>query len=148
MLWPSLIGGLPVSAAVVRVTGTLMLEVLRQVNADSGPRAGLPGVLFRHGPQNDAPPLVTILDCRWKRLIRGGCFLSDLRIRGWTVHVRGLRCAGTIRWFWRYCFQCHIVARINLIVGILFAYSTMDQGGACTTSSAPTERKLHAVHIR
>ena len=63
LLWPALIGGLAASASVVRITRTLMLEVLRQDYMRTAQAKGLGTrpVLFRHGLSNASPPLITIL---------------------------------------------------------------------------------------
>ncbi|MCO5202156.1 MAG: ABC transporter permease [Chloroflexi bacterium] len=80
MLWPAIIGGLPVSAAVVRVTRTLMLEVLRQDYMRTARAKGLASrvVLFRHGLQNAAPPLVTILGLQVATVVTGAVILEQI----------------------------------------------------------------------
>lgn len=80
LFWPAIIGGLPISAAVVRVTRTLMLEVLRQDYMRTARAKGLAGrvVLFRHGLQNAAPPLVTILGLQVATTVTGAVVLEQI----------------------------------------------------------------------
>ena len=80
LMWPAILGGLPVSAGVVRVTRTLMLEVLRQDYIRTarakglGPRA----VLYRHGLRNASPALVTILGLQVTTVITGAVILEQV----------------------------------------------------------------------
>ncbi|MCK9518931.1 MAG: ABC transporter permease [Dehalococcoidia bacterium] len=80
LLWPALIGGLPVSAGVVRVTRTLMLEVLRQDYMRTARAKGLAplAVLFRHGLRNAAPVLITILGLQITTVITGTVILEQV----------------------------------------------------------------------
>lgn len=80
LVWPALIGGLPVSAAIVRVTRTLMLEVLRQDYMRTARAKGLGqwAVLYRHGLRNAAPPLVTMLGLQVTALITGAVILEQI----------------------------------------------------------------------
>jgi peptide/nickel transport system permease protein len=80
LMWPALLGGIPASAGVVRVTRTLMLEVLRQDYIRTarakglGPRA----VLFRHGLRNASPALVTILGLQVTTVVTGAVILEQV----------------------------------------------------------------------
>ena len=80
LIWPALIGGLPVSAGVVRVTRTLMLEVLRQDYIRTARAKGLSAgtVLFRHGLRNASPALVTILGLQVTTVITGAVILEQV----------------------------------------------------------------------
>jgi peptide/nickel transport system permease protein len=80
LVWPAIIGGLPISAAIVRVTRTLMLEVLRQDYIRTARAKGLGqwAVLYRHGLRNAAPPLVTMLGLQVTALITGAVILEQI----------------------------------------------------------------------
>ena len=80
LVWPAIIGGLPISAAIVRVTRTLMLEVLRQDYIRTARAKGLSqwAVLYRHGLRNAAPPLVTMLGLQVTALITGAVILEQI----------------------------------------------------------------------
>lgn len=80
LMWPAIIGGLPISAAVVRVTRTLMLEVLRQDFMRTARAKGLAGhvILFRHGLRNAAPPLITILGLQVAATVTGAVVLEQI----------------------------------------------------------------------
>ena len=80
LIWPALIGGLPVSAGVVRVTRTLMLEVLRQDYIRTARAKGLSSaaVLYRHGLRNASPALVTILGLQLTTVITGAVILEQI----------------------------------------------------------------------
>lgn len=80
LIWPAIIGGLPISAAIVRVTRTLMLEVLRQDYIRTARAKGLGqwAVLYRHGLRNAAPPLVTMMGLQVTALITGAVILEQI----------------------------------------------------------------------
>ena len=80
LFWPAIIGGLPISAAIVRVTRTLMLEVLRQDYIRTARAKGLGqwAVLYRHGLRNAAPPLVTMMGLQVTALITGAVILEQI----------------------------------------------------------------------
>jgi peptide/nickel transport system permease protein len=80
LIWPALIGGLPISAGIVRVTRTLMLEVLRQDYIRTARAKGLGhwAVLYRHGLRNTAPPLITIMGLQVTTLVAGSVILEQI----------------------------------------------------------------------
>lgn len=80
LMWPAILGGLPISASVVRVTRTLMLEVLRQDYMRTARSKGLAAstVLFRHGLKNAAPPLITILGLQAAATVTGTVILEQI----------------------------------------------------------------------
>ncbi len=80
LMWPAIIGGLPTSAGVVRVTRTLMLEVLRQdyIRTARAKGLGSNAVLFRHGLRNASPALVTILGLQVTTVITGTVILEQI----------------------------------------------------------------------
>lgn len=80
MFWPALLGGIPTSAGVIRVTRTLMLEVLRQDYVRTARAKGLAprAVLFRHGLRNASPPLVTILGLQVTTVVTGAVILEQV----------------------------------------------------------------------
>jgi peptide/nickel transport system permease protein len=80
LIWPALIGGLPISAGIVRVTRTLMLEVLRQDYIRTARAKGLGhlAVLYRHGLRNTAPPLITIMGLQVATLVAGSVILEQI----------------------------------------------------------------------
>jgi len=80
LFWPAIIGGLPISAAIVRETRTLMLEVLRQDYIRTARAKGLGqwAVLYRHGLRNAAPPLVTMMGLQVTALITGAVILEQI----------------------------------------------------------------------
>lgn len=80
LIWPALLGGLPVAAGVVRVTRTLMLEVLRQDYIRTARAKGLssPAVLYRHGLRNASPALVTILGLQVTTVVTGTVILEQV----------------------------------------------------------------------
>jgi peptide/nickel transport system permease protein len=80
LIWPALIGGLPISAGIVRVTRTLMLEVLRQDYVRTARAKGLAqrAVLYRHCLRNAAPPLITIMGLQLSTLVAGSVILEQI----------------------------------------------------------------------
>lgn len=80
LIWPALLGGLPVAAGVVRVTRTLMLEVLRQDYIRTARAKGLSSVvvLYRHGLRNASPALVTILGLQVTAVVTGTVILEQV----------------------------------------------------------------------
>jgi peptide/nickel transport system permease protein len=80
LIWPALIGGLPISAGIVRVTRTLMLEVLRQDYVRTARAKGLAqrAVLYRHCLRNAAPPLVTMMGLQLTTLVAGSVILEQI----------------------------------------------------------------------
>jgi peptide/nickel transport system permease protein len=80
LMSPAIIGGLPVSAGVVRVTRTLMLEVLRQDYIRTARAKGLAprAVLVRHGLRNASPALVTILGLQVTAVFTGTVILEQI----------------------------------------------------------------------
>lgn len=80
LMWPAIIGGLPTSAGVVRVTRTLMLEVLRQdyIRTARAKGLGSRAVLFRHGLRNASPALITILGLQVTTVITGTVILEQV----------------------------------------------------------------------
>lgn len=80
LLWPAILGGLPISAGILRVTRTLMLEVLRQDYMRTAQAKGLGQrvVLYRHGLRNAAPPLVTIMGLQVGTLFTGTVILEQI----------------------------------------------------------------------
>jgi peptide/nickel transport system permease protein len=80
LIWPALIGGLPISAGIVRVTRTLMLEVLRQDYIRTARAKGLGhwAVLYRHGLRNTGPPLITIMGLQVTTLVAGSVILEQI----------------------------------------------------------------------
>lgn len=80
LFWPAVIGGLPISAGIVRVTRTLMLEVLRQDYIRTARAKGLAQrvILYRHALRNAAPPLVTIMGLQVSVLFTGTVILEQI----------------------------------------------------------------------
>lgn len=80
LMWPAILGGIPISAGVARVTRTLMLEVLRQDYIRTAKSKGLAArtVLVRHGLKNVAPPLVTILGLQAATTVTGTVVLEQI----------------------------------------------------------------------
>lgn len=80
LIWPALIGGLPISAGIVRITRTLMLEVLRQDYVRTARAKGLAQrvVLYRHCLRNAAPPLITMMGLQLTTLVAGSVILEQI----------------------------------------------------------------------
>lgn len=80
LIWPALIGGLPISAGIVRITRTLMLEVLRQDFVRTARAKGLAqrAVLYRHCLRNAAPPLITMMGLQLTTLVAGSVILEQI----------------------------------------------------------------------
>jgi peptide/nickel transport system permease protein len=80
LIWPALLGGLAGSAGLVRITRTMLLEVLRQdyIRTARAKGLGAGAVLFRHGLRNVAPPLLTIMGLSVIGILTGTVILEQI----------------------------------------------------------------------
>ncbi len=127
LFWPALIGGLAASASVVRITRTLMLEVLRQDYIRTAQAKGLAPrpVLFRHGLSNASPPLVTILGLQVSmQVITGAVILEQIfSIPGmgrYILEAAARRDYPVVQAI--LLFTASLILVTNLIVDVLYGY--------------------------
>lgn len=128
MLLPALVLGLAFSATLMRMTRTMLLEVLRQDYIRTARAKGLRGsaVVVRHALRNGLVPVVTIMGLQLAGLLGGAVVIESVfNIPGsgrLLVQSVGLRDYPVIQGI--ALFQCLLVVLMNLLVDL--SYGLLD----------------------
>ena len=126
LLIPALVLGLAFSASLVRMTRTMLLEVLRQDYIRTAWAKGLRGraVILHHALKNALVPVVTIMGLQMAGLL-GGTVITEsvFNIPGsgrLLVEAVGLRDYPIIQGI--ALFQCLLVVGLNLLVDVSYGF--------------------------
>jgi peptide/nickel transport system permease protein len=128
LLLPALVLGLAFSASLMRMTRTMLLEVLRQDYIRTARAKGLRGrvVVVRHALRNALVPVVTIMGLQVAGLLGGTVIIESVfNIPGsgrLLVQSVGLRDYPVIQGI--ALFQCLLVVAMNLLVDL--SYGLLD----------------------
>ncbi len=126
LLLPALVLGLAFSASLMRMTRTMLLEVLRQDYIRTARAKGLRGwaVVGRHALKNALVPVVTIMGLQLAALLGGTVIIESVfNIPGsgrLLVQSVGLRDYPVIQGI--ALFQCLLVVVMNLVVDLSYGF--------------------------
>jgi peptide/nickel transport system permease protein len=126
LILPALILGLALSASLVRMIRTMLLDVLRQDYIRTARSKGLRGrvVIVRHGLRNALVPVITIMGLQVAALLGGTVIIESVfNIPGagrLLVDSVGLRDYPVIQGI--ALFQCLVVVLVNLLIDLSYSY--------------------------